>query len=303
MLHEFKLGRNATQAGDNIEQARGSSTTSARTVQHWFNRFRSGNLSLEEEEGRGRPSQLDDDKIKALVKENPRTTVRELGAVLGVSAQTIWTHLAAIEKVKKLDKWVPHHLKESQKIRGFEATLFLLTRNRTEPSLGRIVTCDVKWILYDNRKRSAQWLDENKSPKLFPKSDFHQKKTMVTACWPAAGIIHFQTGQTVTADSYCGKLDFFNQKLSKLYPAMANRQRSILLLDNAKRHVARITQQKLKELDIEVLPHPPFSLDLAPTDFHFFKHLDHFVSEQIFADQTSIENAFDAFIYSRKPDL
>ena len=56
MLHEFILGRNATQAAENIEQAWGANTIFSRTVQRWFNRFRSGHLSLEEEEGLDRPS-------------------------------------------------------------------------------------------------------------------------------------------------------------------------------------------------------------------------------------------------------
>jgi len=61
MLHEFKLGRKATQAAENIETAWGAGTTCTRTVQRWFNRFRSEDLSLEEEDGRGRSSQVDDD--------------------------------------------------------------------------------------------------------------------------------------------------------------------------------------------------------------------------------------------------
>ena len=61
-----------------------------------FKRFLSGDLSLEEEEGRGRSSQVDDDELKALVNANPKTTVCKLGALLGVTGQTISTHLTAI---------------------------------------------------------------------------------------------------------------------------------------------------------------------------------------------------------------
>ena len=113
-----------------------------RKVQRWFNRSRSGDLCLEEEDGRGRPSQVDNDEHKALVKANPRTKVHELGAALGVCAQTVSTHLAAIGKVKKLGKWVPHDLKETHKIKRLEVASSWLIRNKTEAFLGRIVTCD-----------------------------------------------------------------------------------------------------------------------------------------------------------------
>ena len=44
-------------------------------VQLWFQKFRDGDESLEGEEGLGRPSVVDNDEFKALVKTDPRTTV------------------------------------------------------------------------------------------------------------------------------------------------------------------------------------------------------------------------------------
>ena len=52
---------------------------------------------------------------------------------------------------------------------------------------------------------------------------------------------------------------------------------AVFLHDNAKSHVLIKTHQKLKDLNLEVLNHPPFSPDLSPTDFYVFKHLDIFV--------------------------
>ena len=46
LLHEFRLGRKATEAARNIYSTMGEDTLSIRTVQHWFNRFKSGNLEL-----------------------------------------------------------------------------------------------------------------------------------------------------------------------------------------------------------------------------------------------------------------
>ena len=36
---------------------------------------------------------------------------------------------------------------------------------KVEPFLYRIVTCDKKWILYDNRKCSENWLDKDEALK------------------------------------------------------------------------------------------------------------------------------------------
>ncbi|GFR67922.1 transposase [Elysia marginata] len=46
--------------------------------------------------------------------------------------------------------------------------------------------------------------------------------------------------------------------------------RTLLLHDNAGPHKARATIQSLRELGIQVLPHPAYSPDLAPYDFWLF---------------------------------
>ncbi|KAF2349123.1 hypothetical protein FHG87_020122 [Trinorchestia longiramus] len=62
-------------------------------------------------------------------------------------------------------------------------------------------------------------------------------------------------------------------RLSEKRPALVNRRGPVLLHDNARAHVARMTVQKLTELGYEALPHPPYSPDLSSTDHHLFKHL------------------------------
>lgn len=68
-----------------------------------------------------------------------------------------------------------------------------------------------------------------------------------------------------------------HEKLKQIYPALINRHGPILLHDNARPHSAKITKEKLIELGIEALLHPAYSPDLAPSDYHLFKHLDSFL--------------------------
>lgn len=305
-LYEFKLGTKATETARKINDAFGPNTVHERVVQLWFKKFRSGDESLEDQEGRGRPSAIDNDQLKALVEADPRTTIRELAEELGVTHPTVLDHLKQLGKTKKLDKWVPHELKENQKNRRLEVSSALILRNKNDPFLERIVTCDEKWILYDNRRRSAQWLDHYEAPRHFPKPNLHQKKVMVTVWWSAAGLIHhsfLNPGETITAEKYCQQIDKMHQKLRQQRPALVNRKGPILLQDNARPHVAQLTLQKLNELGYETLPHPPYSPDLSPTDYHFFKHLDNFLQEKCFKNQDDAKNAFNDFIASRTPEF
>jgi len=131
LLYEFKLGNKAATAARNINRAWGPLTTNERTAQRWFTRFRSGDTSIEEEEGRGRPFSVDDDRLKAFVEENPRTTVCELAQTLNIHFSTVSLHLKAIGKVKKLDSWVPHALTEKQQTSRMEVatSCFCDTKN------------------------------------------------------------------------------------------------------------------------------------------------------------------------------
>ena len=58
---------------------------------------------------------------------------------------------------------------------------------------------------------------------------------------------------------------------------LVNRKGPILLHDYAWLHVTQPTLQKLNKLDYEFMPHLPYSPDLSPVDYHFFKHLDDFL--------------------------
>ena len=61
--------------------------------------------------------------------------------------------------------------------------------------------------------------------------------------------------------------------------------------------------QKLNELIYEILFYP-YSSDLLPIDYHFFKHLDNFLHEKCFKSRRNTETAFkEAFVVSRIPEF
>ena len=105
-LHKFKLGNNAAQTTANINKALGESTTSERTVRRWFQKFRGGDENLKDEDGMERPPIFQNEDFRAIAKQNPRQSVREMLTQLGVSISTASDHLKQIRKSIKLQKWV-----------------------------------------------------------------------------------------------------------------------------------------------------------------------------------------------------
>ncbi len=69
------------------------------------------------------------------------------------------------------------------------------------------------------------------------------------------------------------KLDKLHAGLVQKRSKLANRAGIVLLHDNARPHVSFRTCQKLTELYWDILPHPPYSPDIALTDYHLFRSM------------------------------
>ena len=123
---------------------------------------------------------------------------------------------------------------------------------------------------------------------------------MVTVWWSAAGLIHYSflnPGKIIIYEKYSQQINEMHWKLQHLQPALVKRKGPILC-DNAWLHIAQTKLQKLNEQGYKILPHWPYSRDLLPTNYHFFKQLNNFMQEKCFHNQQDAENAFQGFIES-----
>ncbi|KAG5314516.1 MOS1T transposase, partial [Pseudoatta argentina] len=73
----------------------------------------------------------------------------------------------------------------------------------------------------------------------------------------------------------------------------------ILQHDNARSHVANIVNTYLETLKWEVLPHPPYSPDVAPSDYHLFRSMAHDLADQHFRSYEEVKNWIDSWIVSK----
>ena len=89
----------------------------------------------------------------------------------------------------------------------------------------------------------------------------------------------------------------------KKYPALVNKNSVLLQKDNARSHTSRRTLQKLDEYDgVKLLPHQAYSPDLAPSHFHFFRSIAHFLSGRIFYNIADVEQEYREFFASKPQD-
>ncbi|EGI66432.1 Mariner Mos1 transposase [Acromyrmex echinatior] len=72
----------------------------------------------------------------------------------------------------------------------------------------------------------------------------------------------------------------------------------ILQHDNARSHVAKVVKTYLEMLKWEVLPHSPYSPDVASSDYHLFRSMAH-LADQHFRSYEEVKNWIDSWIASK----
>ncbi|GFW24603.1 mariner Mos1 transposase [Trichonephila clavipes] len=91
----------------------------------------------------------------------------------------------------------------------------------------------------------------------------------------------------------------FSQALKDKRPQYNERHDKVILQhDNSRPHVAKVVKTYLKTLKWEVLPHPPYSPDLAPLDYNLFRTMAHGLADQHFRSY-EVKNWIDSWITSK----
>ena len=77
----------------------------------------------------------------------------------------------------------------------------------------------------------------------------------------------------------------------------------IMHYDNARPHTAVQTVQTINNLGWELLPHPSYSPDLAPSDFHLFGPLKEFTRGTKFESDDEVKSVVSEWLRHQSKDF
>lgn len=298
-----KKGLKAMEIHTEMVNVLGESAPSKTMVCKWASLFKSGRTSLEDDPREGRPKTASTPeiigKIQDMVLEDRRLTERDLTEALGISLGTVSNILSVNLGFKKLcAKWVPHSLTMEQKhirMRLCQQHLERFKKNKSD-FIRRFIT----WVYHhdpESKQEAKEWCEPGSSAPKRVRVQKSAKKVLASVFWDAKGILfidYLQTGKTINSDYYCNLLNQLDEKIRERRPGL-QKKKIIFHQDNAPAHTAQKTIAKITELKYELLQHPAYSPDLAPSDFWLFPHLKQYLRGKRFSSNEEVIAAVEGY--------
>ena len=141
-------------------------------------------------------------------------------------------------------------------------------------------------------------MDAKKTPE--PRPGLHLNKVLLCLSWNFKGIIHDELlNQNITKELYCEQLDHLKCSLKEKRPYLHNRRRVLFHQDSARPHVPKTISKKLEEFVWKIMSHPPYSPDLAPSDYYIFRSLQSYLQGMKMINANGVQRVLDEFFRSK----
>ena len=125
---------------------------------------------------------------------------------------------------------------------------------------------------------------------------------MLSVFWNMKGIVYFELrkfSKTITSQIYAEQL----KKVDEILRERGVNPRTIhLLAHNFRVHTSNLAQNTIEELGWKLVPHPPYSPDIAPSDYHLFLSMQHSLANQQFNNYQEVEIWVQDYFASQEPE-
>jgi len=206
-------------------------------------------------------------------------------------------------------RWVPKQLEltDDHKQQRIDACQSLVNRYRKEQNefLSSIITCDETWVHYnspESKRSSMQW---KHVARIFAKPKEIQGAGSVIACvfgtlrelflWTLC-LQDILWMQTITVHYCLNCLIDCDQRSPQKATRFADERCHSSTWQYTTTSTTRRTVEKIEEMSWELLQHPPYSPDLAPSDFHLFGPLKEFLGGIKFENDEDVQQHVIQFL-------
>ena len=163
---------------------------------------------------------------------------------------------------------------------------------------------DETWICHytpETKRSSAEWTAAGERRSKRPKTQQWDGKVMASVSWDVHGTLfidYLEKGKTINSDYYMVLLDRLSAEIKKKRPHMLQKK-ALFHQENASCHKSMKTKVKLNELSFELLLHPPYSPDLALSDYWLFNDLKKMLQGKRFGSNEEVITETEASFESK----
>jgi histone-lysine N-methyltransferase SETMAR len=305
------LGQSNHEIMDNLARAYQDKCPSHSTIKFWIAEFKRGRQNVNDEEREGRPPTSRNEEVKEklekMVLEDRRTTTRQFAEALQISKGSVGQLLEDLHFNKVASRFVPRFLTPEMRQTRLKACADNLATYRRygTPFLRHIITVDetpLSLHVPESRRESMEWRrpEEGKVWKARSGSA-HRRELMLTVFWHHSGIIlidFLEKGRTINGEYYGHLIEKVRSKCRKPRGLPHWFQH-----DNAPVHTSRVAQEKIHAAGFDVIPHPPYSPDLAPSDYCLFGELKKQLRGRHFSDADDLQEAVNDVFEGLSPSF
>ena len=300
-------GLTPNEISSDMKVVLGDDAPSCATIYRWIAEFQRGRESTEDVHRCGRPvdacTEGNVQRVNDVIMTDRRVTVRYVAECLKLSYGTTYhiiTDILAYNKV--CARWVPRMLTLENKQVRLTTSRDNLHQYNADPAkfLRKYVTMDETWAHHfdpETKLQSKQWKHTTSPPPVKFRKIASAGKVMASVFWDSEGILmidYLERGKTITGVHYA-------DQIRKLRAAIKQKRRGklshgvLLHQDNAPAHMSAVARAAIRECGFQLLNHPPYSPDLAPSDYHMFRSLKDSLRGQKFDSDEEVIHAINSW--------
>ncbi|XP_071097976.1 histone-lysine N-methyltransferase SETMAR-like [Haliotis cracherodii] len=289
----------------------GEDAPSYATVKIWVAECKRGRSSTDDEPRPGPPvvSSTPEmvQRILDIVMDDRRVTQRLIANLVDISQERVHFILTDILGTHKVsDRWVSTLLTADQKRPRENLSRENLKLSESDPDnfLKRFVTMDETWVHHfepESKQQSKQRKDVTSPTPKKAKSVPSAGKVMASVFWDSEGVIMVDW-LPVTGAYYMELLRQLREKIKVMRRGQLTKG-GFYHHDNAPAHRSLIAMAKNHDCGFELLQHPPYSPDLAPSDYHLFPQLKRHLAGTHFHSDDDVITAVNNCLSDQEVDF
>jgi len=289
-----QLGKSCAETHADMVRVYGDETPDVATIYRWRSKYDGECPVLEDDQRSGRPRDMSlVPRVSAILEEIPSASARYITSQLLCAKETVLNILKKDLGLRFFNlQWVPHVLTAAQKSNRVKMCGDL-HHVLTNSGLPYILTSDECWVTHYN-PHVAKWARTRQEAGQRAKPT--KEKTMIVMFWSLTGfafVTAVPAGATYNTEYVTKTL------IPELEAAICVRRPRIglrgtkLHWDNARPHISTETTSLLVAKGVHLLPHPPYSPDVAPSDFYLFGKIKTAIRGTLFHSSDEIIEKFD----------